>query len=127
MTALVGVDRRTLVGRLEYLRDHALRVGESGRADLEFARLLRAHLERALDAAQVQALEVEMLRGEAADRERSRDGLQSARRDLQNLVDVIEGLDAGVLSKSWLIERLADSVGRIDVSLNPIAKKVTDA
>jgi hypothetical protein len=127
VTALAGVDRRTLAGRLEYLRDHALQVGESGRADLEFARLLRAHLERALDAAQVQALEVEMLRGEAADRERSRDGLQSARRDLQNLVDVIERLDAGVLSKSWLIERLADSVGRIDVSLNPIAKKVTDA
>lgn len=107
MTALevrTPVDRLTLVARLERLARRVQAVVDDRSLVAPFAQAVLGQLQPAVADAAVQADELDMLRAQAADRERARDGLQSARRDLQNMADLIGGLDQGALSKTWLGE-----------------------
>ena len=121
MTAPVDVRtaaaRLTLVGRLIRLHVHAESVADVPGRDADFARLVLGHLGPAVAAAEVQADEVAMLRAEAADRERVRGALQSARADVEALMVAIEGIEPSLLSKAWLVERLQGVVSRVDESL----------
>lgn len=121
----VPIERLTLAGRLTRLAGHVQAVVDGGGVAAGFASAVLGQLAPAVFDAEVEADQIEMLRGQAADRERVRDGLQSARRDLQNLVDLVEGIDPAVLSKSWLVERLENSIGRLGESLDTKANSRT--
>jgi hypothetical protein len=115
----VPVERLTLVGRLTRLAGHVQAVVDDGGLVAGFASAVLGQLGPAVADAEVEADQIEMLRAQAADRERARGGLQAARRDLGYLVGLIDGMEPAALSRSWLIERLTGSIGRLDESLKP--------
>jgi hypothetical protein len=120
-------DRLTLAGRLRRLAGHAQAVADAGgAAESGFAAAVLGQLTPAVEDAEVQALDVEMLRAQAADRERARGGLQAVRHDLRFLLDLVDGLDSETVRKPWLVERLAATIGRLDESMNTKGKKATD-
>lgn len=106
MTALdvrAEPDLRTLVGRIEYLIGQAGIVAGSNRGDGQFAAAVSVHLERVLRAAEIQAAENEMLRAQAADRERARAVLTER---LPRELDAIERAAGTSNSAAWAIRRM---------------------
>jgi hypothetical protein len=110
------VERLTLAARLKRLARHVQAVVDDRGLVAGFAAAVLAQLEPAVADAEVQALDVEMLRAQAADRERARDGLQSARRDLQNMADLIDGLDRPNL---LIVRQWAAALG-VDLTLDQL-------
>lgn len=116
---MTAAEPLTLPGRLTRLARRLRAVVEDNdRTPLaEFAQAVLNQVLPAVRAAEVQADEAEMLRAEAADRERSREALQSALGDLHHLTALIDATDPGALSKPWLVEHLRALTARAEESL----------
>lgn len=99
----VALERLSLSGRLARLAGHARTVAAGRRPDAttRFASAVVLQLDLAIDAAELQDLEVAMLRAQAADREQSRAALQQFGRDLAAIGAMSEGQSA-----EWAVARM---------------------
>lgn len=104
----------TLTGRLIRLSAHARSVADVPRPDAasRFASAVVAQLALVLDAAEVQADELEMLRAQAADRERVRGVLQAVAAEVERLDAALSANRSrpasAVVSAQWALERIRD-------------------
>jgi hypothetical protein len=102
------MNRKTLADRLAYLLAEFRKVAESGVVTPLLAQVAAQHLERAVAEAAVLVAEVEILRAQAADRERARGALQQMDRDLTAIAAAAPGQSA-----QWAVGRMRAALNRV--------------
>lgn len=113
------VERLSLVARLERLAGRVRAVVDGGGSAAGFAQAVLGQLAPALADARIQSDQAEILLSEAADRELLRESLQKSGKDLRYLMELVDAMDSGALSKSWLLDHLAALACTVDAAMNP--------
>lgn len=118
----VAAPRRTLAGRLEYLLEQLGNVGPLGYEGDAVVRAMAIHLDRAVREARVQADELEILRGQAADRERALAVVQALTAELARLESLLPDLGqptAVTETARWALGQIQDVIERAGRSVVP--------